>query len=308
MIRERTIPYLGYRTYTRTAGESVGGKTPLLLLHGGPGSTHNYFEVLDRLAEEDGRQIVTYDQLGCGRSYLDGHPELWNMDTWLGELTAVREALNLTEVFILGQSWGGMLLLEYICRHPHPGVKGIILSSTLPSAKLWAMEQARMLRQLPEEMQEAVRRAEESGDFTSEAYKAAENRYMLLHCAGVYGEGDPDCLTRPARHGEECYRTAWGPNEFTPSGTLKDFDVTDELGGIDVPVLITSGGNDLCTPYIAKVMHDAIPGSRWELFRDCRHMCFAEDAEGYRALLREWMGKTEAQTGEAGMPGVPRII
>ncbi|MCR5682955.1 MAG: proline iminopeptidase-family hydrolase, partial [Clostridiales bacterium] len=209
--------------------------------------------------------------------------------TWLGELTTVREALDLGEVILLGQSWGGMLLLEYICRHPHPGVKGIVLSSTLPSAKLWALEQARMLRQLPEELQAIIRQAVDSGDFTSADYRAAEDCYMTLHVAGKYGEGDPECLTRPARHGEECYLTAWGPNEFTPTGTLKDFDVTKELGRIDVPVLITSGGNDLCTPYIAKVMHDAIPSSRWELFRDCRHMCFVEANEEYCALLRAWM-------------------
>ena len=289
MIFEGTIPYLSYRTYYRIVGDPDSQKTPLLLLHGGPGSTHNYFEVLDQLAEEDGRRIISYDQIGCGNSYLDGHPELWNMDTWLGELMTVREALGLEEVILLGQSWGGMLLLEYICRHPHPGVKGIVLSSTLPSAKLWALEQARMLRQLPAELQAIIRQAVDSGDFTSAGYRAAEDYYMTLHAAGKYGEGDPECLTRPARHGEECYLTAWGPNEFTPTGTLKDFDVTKELGRIDVPVLITSGGNDLCTPYIAKVMHDAIPSSRWKLFRDCRHMCFVEANEEYCALLREWM-------------------
>ena len=289
MVREGTIPYLSYRTYYRIAGDPGSRKTPLLLLHGGPGSTHNYFEVLDRLAEEDGRQIISYDQLGCGRSFLDGQPELWTMETWLGELTTVREALDLGEVILLGQSWGGMLLLEYVCRHPHPGVKGIVLSSTLPSAKLWALEQARMLRQLPEGLQAIIRQAVDSEDFTSADYRAAEEYSMTLHAAGKYGEGDPECLTRPARHGEECYLTAWGPNEFTPTGTLKDFDVTEELGRIDVPVLITSGGNDLCTPYIAKVMHDAIPSSRWELFRDCRHMCFVEANEEYCALLREWM-------------------
>ena len=289
MVREGMIPYLSYRTYYRIAGDPGSRKTPLLLLHGGPGSTHNYFEVLDRLAEEDGRQIISYDQLGCGRSFLDGQPELWTMETWLGELTTVREALDLGEVILLGQSWGGMLLLEYICRHPHPGVKGIVLSSTLPSAKLWALEQARMLRQLPEGLQAIIRQAVDSEDFTSADYRAAEDYYMTLHAAGKYGEGDPECLTRPARHGEECYLTAWGPNEFTPTGTLKDFDVTKELGRIDVPVLITSGGNDLCTPYIAKVMHDAIPSSRWELFRDCRHMCFVEANDEYCALIRAWM-------------------
>ena len=288
-IREGTIPYLNYRTYYRSVGDPDSTKTPLLLLHGGPGSTHNYFEVLDRLADEDGRQIISYDQIGCGNSFLDGHPELWNMDTWLGELIAIRNALNLKEVIILGQSWGGMLLLEYICRHDHTGVKGIILASTLPSAKLWALEQERLLRQLPEDMLKAVRQAVADGDFSSPDYKNAEAFYMARHAAREYGADDPECLTRPVRHGDECYLTAWGPNEFTPTGTLKDFDVLDDLGKVDVPVLITSGGNDLCTPYIAKVMHDAIPGSRWELFRDCRHMSFAEDTDRYCSLLMEWL-------------------
>ena len=285
-ITEGTVPYLGYRTWYRIAGE--GPKTPLLLLHGGPGSTHNYFEVLDGLAA-DGRAIVSYDQLGCGNSYLDGHPELWTMETWLGELGAVREALGLERVILLGQSWGGMLLLEYICRHPHEGVRGIVLSSTLPSSRMWGEEQHRMIRLLPPSMQEAIRAAEELGDFTSPEYRAAEDGYMRLHAAGEYGPGDPECLTRPKRAGEESYLVGWGPNEFTPAGTLRDFDVTEELSAVDVPALIISGGNDLSTPYIAKYMADRIPGARWELFRDCRHMCFAEDTPGYMRVLREWM-------------------
>ena len=187
-----------------------------------------------------------------------------------------------------------MLLLEYVCRQAHPGVKGIVLSSTLPSAKLWALEQERMLCQLPEGMQKAIRRAVANGDYKDAEYQHAVDFYMRLHAAGDYGEDAPDCLTRPVRYGEECYRTAWGPNEFTPVGTLKDFDVTDELWKIDVPVLITSGGNDLCTPYIAKFMYDRIPASRWELFRDCRHMSFVEDNEGYCALLREWMNSLDS--------------
>ena len=75
-ITEGYMPYLGYKTYYRIAGECSGNKKPLILLHGGPGSTHNYFEVLDRLADE-GRAIISYDQLGCGNSYVEGHSELW---------------------------------------------------------------------------------------------------------------------------------------------------------------------------------------------------------------------------------------
>jgi len=293
MIEERYVPYLGQETYCRIAGDPDSAKIPLLLLHGGPGSTHNYFEVLDSLAEETGRRIVSYDQIGCGNSYLDGHPELWTMETWLGELRTVRQALDLDEVYILGQSWGGMLLLEYVCRHPHEGVRGIVLSSTLPSSRLWGEEQARMIGQMPASMRDAIAKAAASGDYSDPEYQAAEDAYMLLHASGSYGPGDPECLTRPKRSGREAYVTAWGPNEFTPMGTLKDFDVTEELAGIDVPALIISGGNDLCTPYIAKTMYDRIPGARWELFRTCRHMCFAEDTGRYKALLKEWMEACE---------------
>ena len=93
-------------------------KAPLLLLHGGPGSTHNYFEVLDSIADT-GRQVISYDQIGCGNSYLDGHPELWTQKTWIDELIAIREHLHLDTLHILGQSWGAMQAIAYVIdRHP----------------------------------------------------------------------------------------------------------------------------------------------------------------------------------------------
>ena len=88
-ITEGYMPFLGHQTYYRIAGECRDGKAPLLLLHGGPGSTHNYFEVLDALADT-GRAIISYDQIGCGNSYLDGHPELWTLDF----LAALKRILN----------------------------------------------------------------------------------------------------------------------------------------------------------------------------------------------------------------------
>ena len=111
-ITEGYMPYLGYKTYYRIAGECSGNKKPLILLHGGPGSTHNYFEVLDRLADE-GRAIISYDQLGCGNSYVEGHSELWCSETWMNELIELRKYLGLVELHFLGQSWGGMLSIEY---------------------------------------------------------------------------------------------------------------------------------------------------------------------------------------------------
>lgn len=291
-ISEGYMPFMGQHTYYRTVGERTD-KAPLILLHGGPGSTHNYFEVLDRVAEEDGRMLVMYDQIGCGNSYVDGRPELWKAETWVNELIALRKHLGLDTCHLLGQSWGGMLLLTYICGYEHSGVKSGVLSSTLPASWLWGIEQARMIKELPEEYQEAIKTATETGDYSSDIYQRAEEEYMLRHAAGKPDPDGPECLLRKKRTGRESYVVGWGPNEYTPMGTLKDYDVIDKLKDIKEPCLVINGGNDLCTPYIAKVMYDNIPNSRWELFRECRHMCFVEDNDHYVEVLKEWLNEKD---------------
>ena len=254
-ITEGYMPFKGYQTYYRIVGECREGKKPLILLHGGPGSTHNYFEVLDSLAE-DGRALIMYDQLGCGNSYVDNRPDLWNQETWTEELIALREHLGLKEVHLLGQSWGGMLALSYVCDKKPEGVKSLILSSTLPSSKLWAEEQHR-------------------------------------HCAGTPDPEGPECLAREKKSGSESYVTAWGPNEFTPLGNLRDFEYRDQLGDIKEPALVISGINDLCTPVVAKTMYDGIPNAKWELFRYSRHACFVEETEKYIQIVRDWMNEND---------------
>ena len=292
-IREGYMPFLEYKTYYRVVGKNTGNKKPLVLLHGGPGSTHNYFEVLDRIAEEDGRQLVMYDQIGCGNSYVENRPDLWSSKVWIEELIELRKHLGLNEIHLLGQSWGGMQTLEYVCNYKPEGLKSIILSSTLPASWLWAEEAQRMIAQMPQDMQDAIKKATESGDYSSPEYQAAEAEYMRQHCAGEVTENDPECLRRPKKAGRESYVVGWGPNEFTPLGTLKDYDVIDQLGDIKEPALIINGGNDLCTPYVAKFMYDRIPNSEWELFRTCRHMCFVEDNDHYVEVLKKWMNKND---------------
>ena len=296
-IREGYMTYLEYKTDYLVVGKNTGNKKPLVLLHGGPGSTHNYFEVLDRIAEEDGRQLVMYDQIGCGNSYVENRPDLWNSKVWIEELIELRKHLGLDEIHLLGQSWGGMQTLEYVCNYKPEGLKSIILSSTLPASWLWAEEAQRMIAQMPQDMQDAIKKATESGDYSSPEYQAAEAEYMRQHCAGEVTENDPECLRRPKKAGRESYVVGWGPNEFTPLGTLKDYDVIDQLGDIKEPALIINGGNDLCTPYVAKFMYDRIPNSEWELFRTCRHMCFVEDNDHYVEVLKKWMNKNDLSSG-----------
>lgn len=290
-IEEGYMPFLDYKVYYRIVGERKGNKKPLLLLHGGPGSTHNYFEVLDKLSVLDDRMIISYDQLGCGNSYVDGHKELWNLKTWIDELKAIREHLKLDEFHILGQSWGGMLEIAYISDEKPKGIKSVILSSTLSSSQLWGKEQHRRIKYLSKEDQEAIEKAEKSGNYDTKEYADANDHFMARHCNYSTVGNVPECLTRPKKVGKEAYITAWGPNEFTPIGNLKDFDYTEKLKEWNLPSLIVSGTSDLSSPLISKTMHDNIKGSRWELFDDCRHCCFVDQNEKYIKLLIEWLNK-----------------
>ena len=287
-IEEGYMPFKGYQTYYRIVGERQKGKAPLLLLHGGPGSTHNYFEVLDSIADT-GHQVIMYDQLGCGNSYVEGHPELWTLETWEEELRSLRDYLHIDECHLLGQSWGGMLLIAYLIDGKAEGVRSAILSSTLSASWLWGHEQHRLIAFMSPEDQRAIAEAEAKNDYSSPEYQLANEHFMLQNCAGEVTANSPECLRRPKKSGAESYLIGWGPNEYTPMGTLKDFDYTDRLKEIAVPCLVISGTNDLCTPLVAKTMYDGIPDSRWELFDGARHMVFAEQTEKYTHLLSQWL-------------------
>lgn len=291
-IEEGYMPFMGYNTYYRIVGEKADGKGPLLLLHGGPGSTHNYFELLDSLAAT-GRQVISYDQLGCGKSYVEGHPELWTAETWINELKSLIDYLHLDNVHLLGQSWGGMLAIKYLIDEKAEHISTAILSSTLSDSQLWGREQHRLITFMSEADQEAIARAEATGNYNDADYLAANERFMLLHCAAAPTEESAECLRRKKRAGTEAYVTAWGPNEYTPEGNLSDFYYTDRLNEINVPCMIMSGTNDLCTPLVAKTMYDAIRDAEWHLFDGARHMCFAEQNEKYCRLLADFMSKHE---------------
>ena len=292
-ITEGFMPFMGYQTYYRIAGECSEGKKPLILMHGGPGSTHNYFEVLDRVAEATGHALISYDQIGCGQSFVEGHPELFTLETWTNELKALRKHLGLKECHILGQSWGGMLAISYLIDQKPEGIRSAILSSTLPSNRLWASEQHRMISYMPKEEQEAIARAEATGNFSDPYYLKANEHFMLLHCAGAVTEESPECLRRPKKAGAEAYLYGWGPNEYNPTGSLRGYEYIDRLGEIQVPCLVMSGTEDLCTPIVAKTMFDGIPHSKWELFAGCRHMPFVEDNEHYCRVLGEWLNAND---------------
>lgn len=300
-VTEGRMPYLGFSTYYRVVrpDHPAPGRAPLVLLHGGPGSTHNYFEVLDGLADLDGRTLVMYDQLGCGLSWDDamaGKDDLWrDLGTWDRELIALREHLGLDACHLLGQLWGGMLAIEYLVDYRPQGVRSVVLSSTLASSALWAEEHHRILRHFfLKEDQDVVARAEATGQYDDPAFRAVEARFMRLYCSDPASPSDPECVRRPKRAGRESYLATQGDNELKATGVFQTWDYSSRLEEIHTPALIISGTEDLCTPRVAKQMADGIPGSRWELMPGCRHMCFLDDHDRYVALVSAWLREHDA--------------
>jgi len=287
------MPFREYRTYYRVVGEA-GAAPPLLLLHGGPGYTARGFELLDPLAEISGRQIITYDQLGCGRSSMPEQPALWQPRTWLDELAALRRHLGLKRIHLLGHSWGGMLAIQYLCDERPEGVLSLILSSTLPSTSLWEKEGRRLAGYLPQPMQDAIRESDASGDYTGPAWAEAIQEYLRRHCYGTAPGEQPEWTDLPENFGAEAYLAAWGPCEFLATGTLKQWEYRDKLHIITCPTLVLSGLMDECTPLIAKTIHDAISGSAWELFEFSAHMTYVTEKEKYCRVLAGWLREHEA--------------
>ena len=146
-----------------------------------------------------------------------------------------------------------------------------------------------MVKYLPEKEQKAIAKAEATGDFDSKAYKSAIAHYMEQHCAAPVTADSPECLRREKKAGTLSYIYGWGPNELNATGDLTDFEYLEKMKSIDIPTLVISGSEDLCTPAIAKAMHDALPNSKWELFVGSRHMPFVEDHNHYCKVLAEWL-------------------
>jgi pimeloyl-ACP methyl ester carboxylesterase len=181
------ISFRGYRTWYEIRGDLRSG-VPLVLLHGGPGIPGNSFvPLMTRMA--DRRPVVRYDQLGCGRSDRPNDPSLWRVETFVDELAALRDALGLDEIHLLGHSWGGTLAIEYVLTRP-AGVRSLVLSSTLSSTRFWVEEARRLRGAMPAYLVNTMRRFEERHDPTAVPVSAvAETRPGIA----------PDDVSRAAR-------------------------------------------------------------------------------------------------------------
>jgi len=291
--KEGFIDFRGYKVWYRIVGEGEGeGKLPLLCLHGGPGAPHDYLEPLEAAA--DGRRVIFYDQLGCGNSDQPHDPSLWTVDLFVEELAVVRRSLGLDSVHILGQSWGGMLAMEYALTQPQ-GLASLVIADSPSSIPQWIAEANRLRADLPPDVQRILTEQEEAGTTDSAEYQEAVLAFYARHVCRL--DPWPECLSRAFEklaQNPEVYNTMNGPSEFHVTGTLKNWDITDRLGEIQVPTLVVSGRYDEATPAIAEVVHRGIPGSEWVLFEESSHLPHLEEPERFMQVLGQFLNRVEA--------------
>jgi L-proline amide hydrolase len=292
---EGRIPFRGYETWYRVVeSDAADGRAYALCSPGGPGANWLHMKPYEVFADE--RTVVFYDQLGAGNSAVEAPHDasMWTPELYVEEVDAVREALGLDRVHLLGHSWGGMLGMQYAATQPE-GLVSLIVESSPPSVPAWLDELARLRADLPPDVDETLRRHEEAGTFTDPEYEEAVMVFYKRHLCRV--EPWPDWLVECfaiLEANPEVYHSMNGPSEFHVIGTLKGWDVTPQLGRIQAPTLLFCGRYDEVTPTSVEAAHRAIPESEFVVLEESSHMAQAEEPERTFELVRDFVRRAES--------------
>jgi L-proline amide hydrolase len=195
---------------------------------------------------------------------------------------------------LLGQSWGGMLAMEHALTHP-AGLLSIVVADSPASMRLWVEEANRLRAALPPGVNETLTRHEAAGTTADPAYEEAVMVFYRRHLCRL--ERWPDGLDRSfaaMAADPTVYHTMNGPSEFHCIGSLKDWDITDRLGEIDVPTLLLSGRYDEATPHIVEQIHSRVPRSEWIVFEESSHSPHVEEPEAFLAAVERFLDRVES--------------
>ena len=277
----------GGPVWYKISGDGKG--LPLLTLHGGPGSTSCNYSLLEPLGNQ--RPIIRYDQLGSGRSGRPDDLSLWEVDRFVEALDIIRQELQLKQFHLLGHSWGAALAGAYLVEKGTLGVASVIFSSPLLSTPLW-IEDANYLRsQLPQDIQDKLERHEAAGTTNSEEYQAASNVFYERHLTRGVAKEKVNCDGAPWN--QVIYEYMWGPTEFLATGNLIDFDLSDQLYKIDIPVLFITGEYDEARPETVSKFQEMIPNSQFVVIKDVAHASLSRAPNDYRKILEEFLDRVE---------------
>ncbi|MDO9256988.1 MAG: proline iminopeptidase-family hydrolase [Bacteroidales bacterium] len=278
-----------FNVWTKRIGNNP--KIKLLLLNGGPGATHEYFECFENFLPKEGIEFIYYDQLACGNSDNPKDTSLFNLENYVEEVEQVRIALHLdkSNFFLLGHSWGGVLAMQYALKY-QDNMKGLIISNMMASCPEYGKYADEVLaKQMAPEVLAEIRKLEEKGDYQNP-------RYMDLLNANYYPQHIlrlsvwPEPVTRSfSKTNNDFYTIMQGPSEFGIKGKLVNWDVSKELKNIHVPTLVIGAKYDTMDPKYMEWMSTQIPHARFLLCKDGSHMCMYDDQQTYMNGLIEFL-------------------
>jgi proline iminopeptidase len=274
-----------YKVWTKKVGP---GKPAILTLHGGPGVTHEYFECMEDFLPPAGRAYYYYDQLGSAYSDQPDDPKLWVVERFREEVEQVRSALGLTNFHLYGQSWGGMLGIEYALKYQQH-LKSLVISNMTASIASYVKYINELRAKFPKEVIATLEKYEAKGEFEAPEYQ--ETMFKTVYARHLCRlDPWPEPVERTFKHlNPKVYNTMQGPNEFVVNGTFKDWDRWNDLKQIRIPTLLIVGRYDTMSVADIQRMGKEIPNSRVAICENGSHLANYDDQEAYfRHLLGFW--------------------
>ena len=284
-----------YNVWTKKIGD---GKIKVLLLHGGPGFSHDYFECFEDFLPKEGIEFFYYDQLGCGNSDAPTDTALWTIPRYVEEVEQVRKGLGLDSFYLLGHSWGSMLAMEYLHKYQNH-VKAAVLSNMTAGIKSYLPYAEKLKRQFLSVRDLAVYDSlDKMKLYNSAAYQDLLMSRLYSHTiCQIPLDKWPEPLTRAfKKENPAIYIQMQGVDEFHVTGNFKNWEFWDSLPAIKVPVLVIGGMNDEMNPEDIQKEGYLIPNSRTYLCPNGSHMSMYDDQLNYFTHLVAYL--KDVQNGE----------
>jgi proline iminopeptidase len=270
-----------FNVWTKRIGNNP--KMKVLILHGGPGGTHEAYECFESFLPKEGIEFIYYDQLASGNSDNPKDTSLYDLSRYVEEVEQVRVALNLDSgnFFLYGQSWGGLLAMQYSLKY-QKNIKGLIISNMMASCPEYGKYANEVLaKQIPSAVLDTIRMLEQKGDFQNP-------KYMDLLLTHFYAKHVIRLPTWPepvnrmfGKLNTDLYTIMQGPSEFGVSGKLKNWDVSGELKNIKIPTLVIGATFDTMNPDYLEWMSKELPKGEFLLCENGSHLCLYDDQQTY---------------------------
>jgi len=293
-----TTPKGTFNIWTKTIGNNP--KIKVLLLNGGPGGTHECFESFESYFPAEGIEFIYYDQLGCGNSDNPKDPSLWDLPRFVEEVEQVRAALNLNKdnFYLYGQSWGGILAMQYALKY-QKNLKALIISNMMASCPDYGKYSEEVLgKQMDPAVLAEVKALEAKKDFNNARYMELliPNFYEKHVLRKPFASWPEPMLRMFSKMNQSLYVTMQGPSEFGISGKLENWDVKDQLKNLTIPTLTIGAKYDTMDPEHMKWMSTEVQNGSYLFCPNGSHCAMYDDQEIYMSgLIKFILGVNKGQ-------------